>query len=212
VTTLLPETTAAPSPAPTARSRGRRWLLVVIGLILVAVVVAGGWLLVYQPMQSGQVAGVDAPGLELRDNVLGSEYLVVEPQPGDQISMTISLRNDGPLGVTVVRVDQPFNADGVVDFAGQAETTTAARLELADPRTGLMSPVTGAFALAPGAVYEARVSFEVLDCATELGAPGSVNWSTTIPVTYRVLGMTRTVELDIGYAMAIESLPNCPPR
>jgi len=29
-------------------------------------------------------------------------------------------------------------------------------------------------------------------------------------VTYRVLGMNRTVDLDIGYAIALESLPNCP--
>ena len=54
------------------------------------------------------------------------------------------------------------------------------------------------------------MSFEVLECATELGAPGSTNWSTTLPVTYRVLGMNRTVDLDIGYAIALESLPNCP--
>jgi len=36
------------------------------------------------------------------------------------------------------------------------------------------------------------------------------DWSTPLPVTYRVLGMNRTVELDIGYAIALESLPNCP--
>ena len=212
VTTLLPGTAAAISPAVTS-GRSRRWrrvLVAVIGLLLLAALVTGGWLRNYQPMRSGQVAGVDASGLEVRDNVLGIEYRVIEPTPGDTITLLMSLRNDGPLGSTIVGVEQPFNPDGVVDLASFAETTTPARLELADPRTGLLSPITAPFTLAPGAAYEARVSFGVLECATELGAPGSTNWSTTLPVTYRVLGMNRTVDLDIGYAIALESLPNCP--
>jgi hypothetical protein len=127
-------------------------LVVVIGVLLLAALMAGAWLSNYQPVRSGQVAGVDAPDVERRDNVLGTEYHVIEPGPGDAITFWMSLRNDGPLGITVVGVEQPFNSDGVVDFSGYAETTTPARLELADPRTGLLSPVTAPFARARGGV------------------------------------------------------------
>jgi len=89
-------------------------LVAVIGLLLLAALVTGGWLRNYQPMRSGQVAGVDASGLEVRDNVLGIEYRVIEPTPGDTITVLMSLRNDGPLGITIVGVEQPFNPDGVV--------------------------------------------------------------------------------------------------
>lgn len=184
--------------------------MAVVAVLVLVAVSAAGWLSTYQPLRSGQVGGVYAAGVDTRDNVLGSEYRVVESKPGDTITLLFSLRNDGPFGITVVGVEQPFNPDGVVDFTGHAESTTPARFELQDPPTGVLSTVTAPFALSPGEAYEARVSFDVLECATEASALGSVGWSTTLPVTYRVLGIDRTVDLDIGYAIAIESLPHCP--
>lgn len=212
VTTLLTEPHETLTPAaPSRRSRRWRWgLALMVGLVLAAVAAAGGWLLAYQPIRGGEVGGADAPTIESIDTVLGSEYRVVAPSPGDTITLFVSLRNDGPLGVTIVGVEQPFNADGVVDRLLSAESTTPARLEIVDAQTGLSSPADLPFALEPGAAVEARVSFDVLECATELGAPGSINWSTSLPMTYSVLGMERAIDLDIGYAIAIESLPSCP--
>ena len=124
--------------------------------------------------------------------------------------MWLGLRNEGPLGVTIVEVGQPFNPDGTVDPMMSAETTGAGRLELTVYPPGRQVLVSEPFSIAPGEGYEATLSFDVLDCATDPGMEGRRTTATTVPVTYRVLGMTRTVELDIGYAISLVAAPTCP--
>ena len=63
--------------------------------------------------------------------------------------------------------------------------------------------------LEPGAWVQAKVSFGILDCATE-SLPHGVDSVLTVPMTYRAFGITHGVDLDVGYAMSVEALPHCP--
>jgi hypothetical protein len=66
------------------------------------------------------------------------------------------------------------------------------------------------FTLGAGQHIELKITFDVLDCATVPGMAGGRQTVTTAPVIYRVLGITRTVDVPLGYAFSIESLPSCP--
>jgi hypothetical protein len=209
-------TTAEPAPVVViTRSRRRRAVLLVAAALLVAVLGAGvPWINTYQPLSGGNGSyGVwlEPGGLEnvvTIDNAFGQEYRVVGAGAGDEITMLFPLDNHGPLGVTILDIGQPFNPWGTVGDRMHIDQTSLGRVTRAlDSSEQEWVPLTP-FALPAGGHTQIRLAFDVLDCATVESETGSS--ATTVEVTYRVLGVNRTEQVPLGYAVSIDSLPHCP--
>ena len=212
--TTADQGTHPPGSSPT-RSRRRRALPIIVVLAVAALIAGAVWFSAYQPLSStngGYGAGFTAGGgydSVVIDNAFGQERRIVEPQAGDEIAMLFPLENGGPLGITIVSVAQPFNPTGTVGSGSRPDETSAARATRAtDPAESEYVELTP-FALPAGGRASIRLTFDVLDCAT-ISTSGQINTATTVPVTIRVLGVTRTVDVPLPYAISIESLPHCP--
>jgi hypothetical protein len=207
-TTDLPTLVDSNPPASDALTRRPRWGWWGIAGLVGALLAGMWWVLVYQPMLTsdggfgaGRKVGLGYDATTV-DNVSGTEFRVSPPVPGDEIGLAFPLHNDGPLGITIVGIGNPFNPEGVVgapiDWTSPGEATRTADL------TGRETPLAP-FALSGGGYTQVRLAFDVHDCATGSWAPGSGTTVDTVPITYRVLGLTRTVSVPLGYALTIDT-------
>ncbi len=182
-----------PAPAESdASARRRRWPRIVgsVGMLLAVAMIAGViWVIHYQPFVSSE-AGMVAPGGRVTStgNVFGTEYTLHRPRPGTVVTIYADLAIAGPVPVTVVSVGNPFpdGHGGMINIADHwvVQMRPTPQSEQFIP----FHPV----ALNGESWLRLRLQFTIPDCAPR--NDGSTV-ATSFPVTYRVLGITRTVEV-----------------
>lgn len=177
-----------------------------IVVVVLAWVAAGIWVSHYQPFVSSE-AGMVAPGGRVTsvENVFGTEYTLHHPQSGTVVTIYDDLAIDGPLPVTVVSVGNPFpdGQGGLINIADHwvVQMRPTPQSEQFVP----FQPV----ALNSGGWLRLRLQFTIPDCARR-NAGRTV--AISFPVTYRVLGITRTVDVPAaagGVAYALAAPPAC---
>jgi hypothetical protein len=174
------------------------------------------WALHYQPLESGggwHAGGrLVGPGVSLHadqeiSNVLGTEYLVKEPKPGDAIGLVIPIHNGGRYPIRIAGVEAPF---------GPYQVTDVRAFRSRDPRTG-DEPFEGfrPFTLGPGQTREIAVTARLVTCRSGYRpvippAQGSVSTTARgVTVTYSFLGFTNTTVIPLDYALTLRNPPQC---
>ena len=204
------DTIVRPPQAPPDRplssgGRRRRWpwfvLLAICAFITVAAGIALAWVANVEPLVRGSTTyGIADPGLRVRTHDidgLGVSGMVedVAAQPSMVFTYRISVRNDGPMPVTITSVGESRPGDvvtrRVVAFRPNLYTggSTSQGFETFHP-----------FEIAPG--DEAGIEIEVRTssdlCLSDTGAGQTyLSWFTE-PITYRILGITRHTVIDTG--------------
>jgi uncharacterized repeat protein (TIGR01451 family) len=177
-------------------------VLVAIGaFIAVAAAIAVAWVANVEPLVRGSTTyGIADPALRVRTHDidgLGASGMVedVAARPGTGFTYRISVRNDGPVPVTVTSVGESRPGDvvtrRVVAFKPNPYTggSTSEGFETFHP-----------FEIAPGA--EAGIEIEVRTssdlCLSDTGDGQTyLSWFTE-PITYRILGITRHAVINTG--------------
>jgi hypothetical protein len=181
------------------------------GLSAVAILLtsAVAFLANYDPLchqQCGGISGVSGPTVQLLGNFTsptGDDFSAwrVMHSPGQEFSFWLTLSNEGPVGITVTRVGdapQQFDRFSVVRVQTQPES---GQPPLRDFRP---------FSLKPS-------SNEVMDVLVTMRMQSCVEGGTSyqfgsIPVTYRVLGITRRTTVFLRSSIAVTGAPGttCP--
>jgi hypothetical protein len=184
----------------------------VAGLVVVGVL----WARHYQPLGSGggwygagRVSEGDQfmlrPDREIT-NVMGTEYVVTEPKPGDRVGLVVPITNTGRYPIRIVAVQAPFTRDQVTDvqaFRSKDLWTGGAPFVRLRP-----------FTLGPGKTrgiaVAVRVSCRVGPWQAASPQEGSASiTATSVRVTYRFLGFTAATRIPLDYALTLQNPPRC---
>lgn len=179
-------------------------------LVLAIAVIAGYGLLdtVYMPLEQGSSTGTDGgfpDSRYLRSETdpfgSGSLYLYCGKPPGD-FAWMVSLRNNGPLPITVLGLgdgrlalaDQRDKGEfGIHDLAPyRAAEPTGTPLTSHDLRDPRKAPTLGPVDLASNDEFEVWVRY-----ATGGPSPEGTLVTRSIPVRYRILGIERSAEVPL---------------
>jgi hypothetical protein len=214
-----PTVEAAIAAPPKRRIHRRRLVGVIVGIVLAVVVVSELYLETsYMPLTQGSSVGpdIDTPG---------SLFVAAQSSPMDQGSLWtwcytpgrtfawyISLRNNGPLPVTILGSGQggPPAVFYLVDFAqlrqGLPDNTPTLTHEIIT--NSATAPVLPATTLAADDEIEVWARFKIGDVPLDSGA---TEWTQTLSVRYSVLGIERTVDVPLRDGVGVDGSP-CPPR
>lgn len=198
---------------------GRRIAAYVAGAAIL-VLVAGLLYLAnfYQPLASGSWTGADtiAPAslfVRIDDDPFGGGAMWVYCyKPGARFAWGTTIRNDGPLPITILGGDagplrdvdiSQSNGFRLVDFA-LAPAQPPGR---PDPHlAAVMTPAT----LQPGDEVSIWARFEEGGLAVQAGG---TEWMRSLWIRYSVLGVDRTAEVALRDGVGVEALASssCPP-
>jgi hypothetical protein len=177
--------------------RPRRWpwiLVAVLDLIVLAAVV---WLTNVEPLHRGSVGyGMEDHRVEATQHHVDAfgvsgTVIEVEAPPEQVFTYRFSLRNDGPLPVTILALG---SVDGPIHIEAVEVRPELIGTEVANVSKGF-EPFAP-FTLSAG--HEAAITAEVNvtdEYCADIG--GYSSWS-TVPITYRLLGITRHSDLQTG--------------
>jgi uncharacterized repeat protein (TIGR01451 family) len=198
-------------PAPPAeqdtpdgrRPRSRRWLLWTL-LALVVVLATSITLLVrYQPLVPGNEAVGAGPGGRITNSPPNLESVsAIRFRNGAVVTYGFSLRNDGPVGLTITSVIDP-HSEGVLrtmTIRMNRENEPGASADPAD-----YTPFQS-FRLGPDEERFFLIKAQFARCDS-LAAD---SWSTyaDVPVTYRVLGFTHHAWVPLELPIAVQGVRN----
>ncbi|HET9516689.1 MAG TPA: hypothetical protein VFO77_03065 [Actinoplanes sp.] len=192
-----------------ARTAARRRLVRLVVVLLIALVLAGGAGLVarYQPLlQSGDLqAGSDMQVVTIEEfEETGAHVLKYED--GEYVSYAFTVRNAGPVGITVTGVDLPAEAERRLLQPVAAGVATGDSADAAE-----MAPFEP-FALAAGEEQRIIVQgrFDNCEYYTER-AIEDVDGQT---ITFRVAGIPRTATVPFTRDLLVRSptIKNCDER
>jgi hypothetical protein len=217
---LTGERPAIEADLPEPAKRRRRWPWLMAGL---AAIVAIGTFAAYwfwplmvpvgDTWSSPQAGMVEGGRLVPRiDNYFGMEYRLTRPQPGDVVTINASVSPTvAGQKVTIESIGVPF-LDG---SGGRVQYITDYRV-LARPAVSdigwtslsrAMSTYNRMFS-STGPGLQLRLQFTIPNCAhRDDGGPSA----TSVPLTYRYHGFSRTVQLDLGAAYTLWFSPVCMP-
>jgi hypothetical protein len=189
------ETGAAVTTEEPSRPRILRWI--VIGLVLAILVATGtaaALVARYQPLEHGSSGGTPSISLPFKDvdnPSEGTTTRVVTYIQGAKLDVDVSIRNDGPWGVTIASVPrQNFGLFHVTEVRRGVLNNCCVATEPFAP-----------FALSPGEDRLLRLHGVVSGCknyATE----GGVIFN-SYPVRYRILGITRSTWIESTHEIEI---------
>jgi hypothetical protein len=208
---------------PVLASRRRRpWA--VIGVAFVALILTAGTVFltnVYMPLEEGSSVGPDqsvAGSLFERsiDDPFGSGSMWLYcGRPNGRFAWYITLRNTGPLPVTVLGGDsgpipipvmEQGNSFWLVDLAaGRLSTPTDTPIEMhgfTNPRT---APVLSPTVIAPGRELEVWARYAIGGLVVDNA--GGRSYQRSLRVRYSILGIERIVDVPLHDGVAIESPP-----
>lgn len=203
---------------PARRFRWRRTVGLIAGLVLCALVVSGLYLdNVYMPLTEGSFVGpdIDTPGsLFVADvsNPMDQGALWTWCfTPGRTFAWHVSLRNEGPLPVTILGSGSGSPSVFVqTDFAVAREvlpdTTPTDTHEIIE--NSATAPVLPPTTLAPNDELELWARFRMGD---EPEGSDTTAWKQSLSVRYSVLGLERMVDVPFRDGVGIDGAP-CPPR
>lgn len=175
--------------------------IVMAAAVVLLVVAAYGVVHRYQPLaQVGELATSSDAGAVLVEEFEGTGATIVNYEHNAYLSYAFTLRNTGPVGVTVTSVDLPDERARRMLHPVQTSVFTSAAAtpdDLAD-----MAPLQP-FALGPGEerriVVQAR--FDNCEYYTERGTELTHGHD----VTFRVAGVKRTAELQFNRPLIVRS-------
>jgi hypothetical protein len=195
--------------------------MVAVALVLVTMVVAGFvYVANYAPLARG--SGILTGGRVVPDygliradrtleNVLGYEFRMINPRPGDGLGIGFGLSNRGRFAVEIVGIGMPYSsnlllsAHAIVDVRAYRAPDQPAATQWEPFRPFVLKPgqardvaVTGRFPACPGGVAPTNHS-------------GGVSSIMTVPVRYRFLGISHTQNVQLDFAVSVEGWPDCPP-
>jgi hypothetical protein len=195
----------AADSAPVRRPRGRWRAVVAVATVLVVAVGAGWWYVASSLVWSSNVTGMVASRGHATtiSNIYGTEYRY-RPNPGDRLTIYAQF---GPWSqpVTIVSVGSPF-PDGTGGTSGLVSDVTAAARS-GWPNDGIQwEPVASTVVPPDGPGIQLRWTFTIPRCASRNASTFIVD---SVPVTFRYLGITHTVQADLGAAYGLASSPAC---
>lgn len=212
-------TPATVRSAPVSGRRRPRWTSVaavlvpaVAGLVVVGVL----WARHYQPLGAGsgwygagRVSEGDQfmlrPDREIT-NVMGTEYVVTEPKPGDRVGLVVPITNTGRYPIRIVAVQAPFtryHVTGAQAFRSRDLWTGGAPFVSLRP-----------FTLGPGKTRGIAVAARVTCRSGHRQAlspqKGSASvTATSVRVTYRFVGFTTATRIPLDYPLTLQNPPQC---
>jgi len=211
----LPQVDAdAPDPL-----RRRRWPWVVVGIAVVATMAfAAYW---YWPVLTpdnsnwlSSQSGMVRDGVLVRsiDNTFGTEWRLSRPETGDVVTINASV--DPTVAgrpVTVESIGAPFfdGSGGMAQFITGYHVVARPGVDGA-PWTSLSTAMAtyDARYAATHIGLQLRLQFTIPDCRRDNGGGTS---TTSVPLTYRYHGVSRTVTFDLGAAYSLWYSPVCMP-
>lgn len=207
------------TPAPASSRRiGWRKIAVVLATALVVGYAATGLFVttLYLPLTEGSSVGSDqeTPGslfvTSISSPMESGSLWTWCFTPGANFAWFASLRNTGPLPVTIFGAGLPAHPDGFdqVDFAQArvatpADTPTYTHAMISNAAT---APVLQPTTLAPGDELEVWARFKMGDGPE---GQGVTVWKQSLSVHYSVLGFERTADVPFRDGVGIDGAP-CP--
>ncbi|GAA2760033.1 hypothetical protein [Actinopolymorpha rutila] len=196
----------------TTRRRRRGWVGLLVGVVAAGMIAAAVYATTYQPLANtdglfwaGSVAGplttfTLGPAGRSTPNVFGDEVRVGPLRHGTRFGLMITLRNTGPVPVTIEGVGSllgPISVSDARGFAARDET---------DPASAFV-PVAGI--TIPGhSNRTVAVAAQLRDCPRS--PPGTSTSVRELRFTYRILGVRRTAPVPLKYyAATLLRPPTC---
>jgi hypothetical protein len=207
--TRPPQTPVTPRSIIEARRRWPKRLAVILACLAS---IAGIWAVVWaanvEPIvRGGHGFAIDDPALHATESTVDafgtSGYVATIPaRPGLRFTYLFSIRNDGPVPVTI----------GDVGFHGSVGSVSTG-VVAAEPDIDAKGRASGGFTpfvpfrLDPGREAAIRMEVRLADdvCIDPHG--GTVVWYSE-PVTYEIYGMTRHGEIDTGHEIRLTGTPS----
>lgn len=190
----------------TAPRERRRWPVVLVALLVAATTAGAVWIANIEPLRRGSTGfsitdpAAHARGSSIEGLGVSGRIEEIPASLGLTFRYLISIRNDGPLPVRILDAGDPPGDSGLIAlhlvgaipdlYAGGAKRTVGEGV-------GPFQP----FDLAPGT--EAGLQLEVRVNQGGCLSPGSYAAWYQVPVTYRLLGITRHAEVDTGIEVRI---------
>lgn len=212
-----PTSTSATTQAPRAVTRRVAATLAVLGVA--AIVGAGALAFVYQPLVPGSATSADSHLLiSATETDLGNGEQVplytYRYQTDTSYYTLFSMRNEGPLAVTVLGLDTSKVA-ALIPFVGPVELRLGSTNEGHGMTEWASAPTLHAAAVEPGAELWLWVRWDIGTCDANGMlplAPGTgIGPPTWIPLRWSVLGIPRTTNVDLNYQVMFQ-LPQGDPR
>ena len=204
------EDQAIAASLPHARRRKHRWRLwITAAVALVALGVGAGacWVSAYQPLEWGGLGGAGRPfadGIKpdaTLTNIYGTEYVINSPDEGDQVRMLTSVRNDGPLAVTLTQIDAAFVPYELVMTNVQARVEPVGTSRAVDQDHPLVIP--------PGSTVDLTLNAAVPTCPGSWFRNSGYASASAVTLHYTALGMRHTSQLDLRYALTLAEGVHC---
>jgi hypothetical protein len=197
----------AGSTATPQRRRGRAWFVVFAGVVLMTVLV-GAFLANYQPLIHGSESGVSVRVKRI-EGLVPPDTWVVTYVDGQTFVFAVSIRNDGPVGVTVTSVGQEDPHVEALKAYDGAFRGASEELGLPTHDVRELSPLRP-FALAPGHERLVWIRYRFQNC--RFYSFGGSSGFTSLPVTFRVLGIPRHGRVNLHTVLEVKSPKDCPDR
>jgi hypothetical protein len=192
----------------------RRWWIVGI-VILVLVAIAGTVAFVYEPLAVGSVSGRDDRLLIntrpiSTDGDDDSVVYTYQFHAGTSYYTLFSVRNEGPLAITINGID-PNAVMPMSPTVGPADLRFGSSRE--DPFGMVAWDAARPFArtvVEPATDLALWIRWEIGPCSVGETMPYMVNSGivrSSIPLSWSVLSLPRTTDVDLGYTVAFEVRP-----
>ena len=188
--------------------RPRRWPWILILSLLLLAIAFGVFVSSYDPLAPGSTFG---PGPGSTGEVTGPDGVTVSRiRYRDQFrtAFEMSVRNDGPLGITLLGVVPTDRANyaGLITVLGASLPNDPAHPFGALTQVPPLRP----FSLSPGAERTLVVRLLLSNC--RFNAPGGSQILGSVNVRYRVLGVTRDRPVDLTEPIEVvaPSKRDCP--
>jgi hypothetical protein len=168
-------------------------LFVALALFDVVAILTVSFLSNYQPLVHGNYGGIGVPtGQKLRPGS-GPGTQAITFVEGQTFTIALSVLNDGPFGVTITSVGRQ---GPVLHALATFDTSFLAAADFNGATTDVRGLATfRPFALAPGHQRLVVVRYRFDDCSSN--APGSSSTLSTIPVRFRIMGVSRAGSVDL---------------
>jgi hypothetical protein len=159
-----------------------RVLLVVVAVVVLAVLGSGVGVVAYEPLREGSYGRLTGPSKIEDQRGVGEQARVVTYESGREMIVEFSIRNEGPLGVTITGIPSPTG--GALSLFEVIETRRG--VEQCCAETEPFAP----FELGRNGERFIQLRGILKGCGDYV--PGSsIAWS-SYPVRYRILGVSRT--------------------
>ncbi|MGH2793003.1 MAG: hypothetical protein ACRDKG_01745 [Actinomycetota bacterium] len=189
VLTGTPPTKSEPRPR-----RRRVVILVVLALVLLTLGFGGG-VVAYEPLREGSVGGLRGPSRIAHPAGVNEHPKLVTYESGARLEIEFSIRNEGLAGVTITGLVRPM-----------VDPLILRLYEVREIRLGVLGDCCeepfAAFALAPQEERIIQLRGELRGCG-DFSPGSSTSWS-SYEVSYRILGIPRTTNVDTSDPVIIE--------